>query len=138
MKIVAQVRNSDNTNEVLLQTDGQEHPLTVPPKATGSGASVNGGELLFLALATCYCNDVYREAFRRGIVVEGVDVTVEGDFGGVGESARNIRYSAAVRARAAEREIVDLMRHTDQVAEIQNTIRAGTPVMLERLTARPV
>jgi hypothetical protein len=33
----------------------------------GGGSSANGGELLCLALATCYCNDVYREAKKRGI-----------------------------------------------------------------------
>jgi organic hydroperoxide reductase OsmC/OhrA len=138
MKIVARVSSSHDGNDVVLQTDGQQHPLTVPPKASGVGSSVNGGELLFLALATCYCNDLYREASRRGIQVEGVEVTVEGVFGGIGEPARNIRYSAAVRAQAAEAEILQLMRYTDQVAEIHNTLRAGTAVDADGFIARPV
>ena len=35
-----------------------------------------------------------------------------------------------VKADAPEEEILALMRHTDTVAEIQNTIRAGMPVAL--------
>jgi uncharacterized OsmC-like protein len=29
---------------------------------------------LFLALASCYCNDIYREAAKRNIKVERVEV----------------------------------------------------------------
>jgi uncharacterized OsmC-like protein len=64
------------------------------------GSSANGDELLFLALATCYCNDIYREARKRGIEVERVQVEVTGEFGGEGEPAREIRYNASVDAKA--------------------------------------
>lgn len=50
---------------------------------------MNGGEFLMLALATCYCNDPYREAARLNIVVENVDVEANGEFPGVGLSATN-------------------------------------------------
>ncbi len=49
-------------------------------KENGYGSSASGGELLFLALATCYCNDIYREAAKKNIKVESVEVDVEGDF----------------------------------------------------------
>ena len=63
MKISARVQNSHNIHHVILRTNDQSHPLTIPPKPTGFGSSVNGGELLLLALATCYCNDIIA---RRG------------------------------------------------------------------------
>jgi uncharacterized OsmC-like protein len=91
---------------------------------------VNGGELLFLALATCYCNDIYREAAKRGLIVEQVEVEVEGDFGAEGDPAQNVTYRAKVTAQASEAEIRELMSHTDRVAEIQNTLRVETPVTL--------
>jgi uncharacterized OsmC-like protein len=97
---------------------------------------VNGGELLFLALATCYCNDLYREAARRGIAVKSVRVDVSGIFGDAPESVADaISYDAAVEAEAVEAELLALMRHTDAVAEVQNTLRRGTPVTLGRVTA---
>ena len=59
-----------------LTTAGRQHSLEVPSKPDGFGSSVNGGEL-FLALATCYCNDLYREAKKRGIEVETVQVGIQ-------------------------------------------------------------
>jgi organic hydroperoxide reductase OsmC/OhrA len=112
--------------------------LAIPTKVGGPGSSVNGGELLFLALATYYGNDIWREAAIRGIAVESVEVEVDGQFGGPGEPAANVFYRARVVANATEDEIADLMRHTDSVAEIQNTLRASIPVTLGQVEAVPV
>jgi organic hydroperoxide reductase OsmC/OhrA len=65
MKISARVQNSEGHHQVTLNTNGAAHTVTIAPKATGFGSIANGGELLFLALATCYCNDIYREADKR-------------------------------------------------------------------------
>ncbi len=138
MKISARVQNSKGNHQLTLTTDGHAHSITIPPRATGFGSSANGGELLFLALATCYCNDIYREAAKRGIQVEEVQVVVDGDFGAEGEPARNVTYRAQVAARTSEDAIRDLMQYTDQVAEIQNTLRAATPVQLSQVEAKQV
>src|SRR5512144_1612576 len=127
MKISAYVQNSAGEHLVTLRTNEDTHTLMIPPKPSGFGSSANGGELLFLALATCYCNDVYREAAKRGLSVEQVAVEVEGDFGAEGEPAKNVTYRASVAARASEAEIEDLMRTVDRVAEIHNTLRVATP-----------
>ena len=131
MTIRAQVHNEEGHHRVTLNTNGAEHSLTIPPKPSGFGSSANGGELLFLALATCYCNDVYREAVALGVEVRGVEVEVEGEFGGVGEPATNVSYRAKVTvagASAAEARL--LLERTDEVAEVQNTLRVGVPIQL--------
>ena len=130
MKISAHVRNSQGAHTVTLATDEKIHTIPIPPRESGFGSSANGGELLFLALATCYCNDIYREAAKRGIEVQRVEVDVEGEFGAEGEPAKNVTYRARVKARAGEAEVRELMQQTDRVAEIQNTLRVGTPVLL--------
>ena len=66
MRISARVQNRGYNHQVMLETNGKAHSLAVPPKSTGFGSGVNGGEFLFLALATCYCNDLYREAAKLG------------------------------------------------------------------------
>jgi uncharacterized OsmC-like protein len=109
--------------------------LEIAPRASGFGSSANGGELLFLALATCYCNDIYREAGKRGIKVDGVEVEVQGDFGGEGEPVKNVTYWAKVTAQATEAAIFELMRATDGLVEIQNTLRLGVPVVLDKIEA---
>jgi uncharacterized OsmC-like protein len=84
-----------------------------------------------LALATCYCNDLYREAARLGITIDSVEVSASGDFEGVGLAARNITYQARVVSSGSDTEIARLLRETDVVAEIHNTLRSGVSVKLE-------
>jgi organic hydroperoxide reductase OsmC/OhrA len=133
MKISATVQNSEGQHHVTLRTNDNVHSLAILPRPTGFGSSANGGELLFLAVATCYCNDIYREAAKRGLKVEQVEVEVEGEFGAEGEPARNVSYRAKVTAQASEAQIRELMSHTDRVAEIQNTLRVETPVILSSI-----
>ena len=133
MKIFARVENSKDNHQVTLQTNDNVHSITIPPRPTGYGSSANGGELLFLALASCYCNDIYREAAKRNIKIERVEVNVEGDFGAEGEYAKNVTYHAKVSAQASEDEIREMMKFTDTVAEIQNTLRTGIPVVLGKI-----
>ena len=133
MKTSAKVENSKDNHQVSLQTNDNVHSIVIPPRSTGYGSSANGGELLFLALATCYCNDIYREAAKRNIQVERIEVEVDGDFGAEGEPAKNVTYRAKVTAQADENEIREMMKFTDTVAEIQNTLRIETPVVLSQV-----
>lgn len=135
MNILAHLENEAGRHQVSLRTNDQVHSLEIASRATGFGSSVNGGELLFLALATCYCNDIYREAAKQGIRVESVEVQVEGEFGAEGEGATDVRYRARIAAQASEDAIRALAAATDRVAEIQNTLRAGTPVTLSEVEA---
>src|SRR5574339_314299 len=97
MKYRAQIQNKPGEQEIQLKVGEKEQKLAIPSRS-GGGSSVSGGELLFLALATCYCNDIYREAAKWNIKVESVEVEVEGDFEGPGQPASNLLYRAHVRA----------------------------------------
>lgn len=131
MKITASVRNSPTLHEVHVATDGAAQSLSIPEKSSGKGSSVNGGEFLMLALATCYCNDVYREAERLHIPVDAVFVEASADFPGPGLAATNIRYKARITSTAPDDVIADLLRQTDAVAEVHNTLRSGAAVTLD-------
>ena len=130
MQITACVSNTPSGHKVEVETDSRKQSIEIPPKNAGRGSSVNGGELLFAAIATCFCNDLYREAAKRSIDVEEVRVEVTGMFGNPGEAARDINYRVEVRANASQATIDDLIRATDSVTEIQNTLRAGCEVRL--------
>jgi organic hydroperoxide reductase OsmC/OhrA len=132
LKISAVVRNAQLHHEVVVSSGGVAQVLPVPAKPAGRGSAVNGGEFLMLALATCYCNDLYREAARLGISLDGVEVETEAEFPGIGLAAVDIRYRAKVASSASMEEIAELLNQTDAVAEIHNTIRSGVPVVLER------
>jgi organic hydroperoxide reductase OsmC/OhrA len=130
MEISATVRNANPVHEVVVRTDAAAKTLSLPPRTSGRGSAVNGGELLMLALATCYCNDLYREAERLSIPIESVEVEATAIFPAVGEPATGIRYRAKVSSPAPASAIEDLLRHTDTVSEVQNTLRAGVTVTL--------
>lgn len=128
MHISACVKNSRGSHEAAVATGDSPKSLSVPARGAGPGSGISGGEFLMLALATCYCNDLYREAARLGLDIEAVEVSASADFEGIGLAARNVRYRARVVSRASDAR---LLRETDAVAEIHNTVRSGVPVTLE-------
>jgi organic hydroperoxide reductase OsmC/OhrA len=135
MLISATVDSKFQRHQVTLTTSGKSHAVDIQPRASGLGSSANGGELLCLAMATCYCNDIYREAGKRGIEVLGVEVQANAEFEAEGAPAKRLSYRVVVRAVAPETSISELITHTDKVAEVQNTLRLGLPVTLESFSA---
>lgn len=130
MQISATINSTLDNNVVTVTTNGTDQQIPIAAKATGFGSAVNGGELLLLSLATCFCNDVYREAKKRNLALTSVSVVAMGEFGGEGEPGFNFKYKADVVSDAPHEEIEALIAHTDTVAEIHNTLRKGLNVKL--------
>jgi organic hydroperoxide reductase OsmC/OhrA len=131
MVISATIQNEGQKNQITVTTQGNSKSISIPSKTQGQGSSVNGGELLFLALATCFCNDIYREAAKRNMTIVSVDVTVNGQFGNEGEPGSNITYQTKIVAPThTQNELDDLINYVDGIAEIHNTLRKGTAVTL--------
>ena len=128
MEISATVRNDADGHAVTVQTGATWQSLPIAAKQAGRGSAVNGGEFLMLALATCYCNDLYREAERLGLPIDRVEVEAAADFDGIGLAATRIRYRAKVESSAPDAAVADLLRRTDAVAEVHNTLRSGVAV----------
>ena len=120
---------------------GSSGPRTVTidraKEAGGLGLGFNGGELLLLAIGGCYSNDVYREAAKRGLRVQNVEVKVTADWAGEPVRAQNVCFSVSVEAEASAQEILELIHHTDSVAEIPNSLPLGTAVQLAETKAIP-
>ncbi len=130
MNLSAKIKSSFHQHDIDVQTNGDRKTVVIAPKLNGYGSSVNGGELLLLSLATCFCNDLYREATKRNIVISSVEVECTGKFGAEGEAGSDFSYKANVMANASQNEIDDLITHTDTVAEIHNTLRKGLSITL--------
>ena len=128
MEISAYIRSGSNFHELVVSTDGTSRPLVISAKPSGRGSAVNGGELLMAALATCYCNDLYREASRLDVPIAGCEVRVQGHFNGVGLAAQSVTYSAIVESSAPAVQVEALLSETDRLAEVHNTLRNGCAV----------
>ena len=113
------------------------HSLVIDRSPTdgGQGVGFDGGQLLLLAIGACYVNDIFREADKRDLEVLGVRVVVECDWEGDPPCAQGVRFSTRVEAAADEDEILDLIRHVDEIAEVHNTLRHGTDVELAEAEA---
>lgn len=130
MKISASIQSKFNQHHVVVQTNDTAKEINIAPKADGYGSSINGGELLMLALATCFCNDIYREAAKRNIKVSGVEVEFTSEFGKEGEPGSNFQYKANVISDEPAEVIQQLIEETDKIAEIHNTLRKGVNIEL--------
>jgi uncharacterized OsmC-like protein len=110
---------------------GSAGPFTLvvdrPVEAGGGGKGFNGGQLLYLAVAGCISNDLFREAPRFGVDLDFVRVTVDGDFSGDPAVSSPVTYDVELSGSG---DLEGLARQVDRIAEIPNSLRHGTPVSL--------
>ena len=113
---------------------GAAGPFTLvvdrPEEAGGGGLGFNGGQLLYLAIAGCVSNDLFREARQQGIRLDVVRVTVDGDFAGSPAVSTPVSYRVQISGDADDDALRELVEHVDRIAEIPNSLRGGTPVAL--------
>ena len=114
---------------------GSAGPYTLvvdrPAEAGGGGLGFNGGQLLYLAVAGCVSNDLYREAAAVGITLHRVVVHVSGDFSGDPAVSVPVTYRVEINGDASEERLRELVEYVDRIAEIPNSLRRGTDVRLE-------
>jgi putative redox protein len=104
--------------------------MDCPAGGGGRGIGFNGGQLLYLAVAGCVSNDLFREAAIDGIDLQQVRVTVSGDFSGDPPVSTDISYDVELSGNASEQELRDLADKVDRIAEIPNSLRDGTRVTM--------
>ena len=120
---------------------GEAGPFTLvtdrPTAAGGGGLGFNGGQLLYLSIAACWSNDLYREAATMGIELDGVEITVDGDFPARGSGSTPISVEVVVRSSAPEARVRALMAEVERVAEIPRAIRDATAITVNASVERP-
>jgi len=120
---------------------GEAGPFTLvtdrPTASGGGGLGFNGGQLLYLSIAACWSNDLYREAATMGIELDGVEITVDGDFPARGSGSTPISVEVVVRSSAPEARVRDLIAEVERVAEIPRAIRDATAITVNASVERP-
>ena len=120
---------------------GEAGPFTLvtdrPTAAGGRGLGFNGGQLLYLSIAACWSNDLYREAATMGIELDGVEITVDGDFPARGSGSTPVSVEVVVRSSAPEARVRALIAEVERVAEIPRTIRDVTAITVNASVERP-
>lgn len=106
--------------------------LVVPHHWTGTGMSVRGdftgAHVMHLAVACCVLNDIYREAERRGLQVNGVHVTAEGGFHTDTWHSTGVEYAVAIDSALLPETVDRLVGAVERVAEVPRALRQGVGV----------
>ena len=130
MHFEVETRNVDGRATAL----GSAGPFTLVVDRSvdggGGGLGFNGGQLLYLAVAGCISNDLFREARAAGIELGSVRVKVGGDFVGDPAVSGEIGYEVEISGDASEDRLRTLVEQVDEIAEIPNSLRQGTQVRL--------
>lgn len=90
--------------------------------------TLTGAHLLHLAVAGCLFNDILRVAAERGITVNQLEVSANGDFAGEPAVSTGISYSVRITGDAPEDELRGLIRHCEKDSSIGNTLQRSTRV----------
>ena len=90
-----------------------------------------GAHLLHASVAACVLNDLYREAARWGVQVDGVRVCASGGFS-ESWSSTGIQYTVEIDSPAEAATVGDLIGVVDGVAEIPRALRHGAVVTRRR------
>lgn len=106
-----------------------------PAAAGGGGLGFSGGQLLYLSIAACISNDLYREGAARGIAVSGVTVDVDGDFPEPGSPSTPVAVEVDLAGDAPAERLRELLDHVVELAEIPRSMRGTTEITV---TARSI
>lgn len=120
----------DGRTTALGAADGFTLLVDRPAEAGGGGLGFNGGQLLNLAMAGCISNDLFRESATAGVTLRRVRVTARSDYVGEPAVSTPIEYDVELDGDSSEEVLRDLVRQVDDIAEIPNSIRHGTKVLL--------
>jgi uncharacterized OsmC-like protein len=132
---------------------GMEHPharsfelfADEPPVLLGADAAASAGEFLLHALAACITGTIAYHAAARGIEIEEIDSSVEGDvdlrgFLGLDDRVRNgfqqIRVKVRIKADVPDDELQALCDLGPRYSPVFDTLAKGLPVKVsaERAT----
>ena len=115
------------------------HVIDEPPSLLGDDTAPNPSEALLAALGSCLAVGIHANAVSRGIVLQKLEVELEGDINitgvwGVGDLSdkpigfTQIRAKVIIDADCSKTELDDLVKHAQAWSPVVNTISRPVPV----------
>jgi uncharacterized OsmC-like protein len=117
-----------------------------PPVLLGNDQAPNPGEYLLTALAACVTSAIVYHAAARGIEIEDIESTVEGDvdlrgFLGIDPNVRkgfeNIRITLAIQANSTDQELQELANLGLSFSPVFDSVTKGVPVTVQTQRMKP-
>jgi len=130
MKLTVHLTALPDSNTSTGRVNGRSLAIDRCMNGGRSGEGATYGELLCLAVAGGYADELLQEAERCGIRIDRLHISVEAEAENGGRKAGNLAISVRVETNADEHVIMDLIEHTDRVSEVLKSLRLGTSVRL--------
>ena len=111
-----------------------------PPILLGNDVGPNAGEYLLAALAACVTSALVYHAAARGVTIEEIESTVEGDidlrgFLGVDKNVRNgfqnIRMRFKIRADVNDQQLEELAQLGPAFSPVLDSLTKGVPITVQ-------
>jgi putative redox protein len=101
-----------------------------PEGVGGDGLGYSGGQVLVLAVGTCFYNNLYYAADERGINIRSVELEVSSGWTEEPKVSSGIVINAKVEADASPADIEELIHQANHVSTVSNSVRQGTTVSM--------
>jgi uncharacterized OsmC-like protein len=126
-------------HSVKFELDSDE-----PPVLLGKDQGPNAGEYLLHALAACVTSAMVYHAAARGIAIEEIESSIDGDvdlrgFLGLDKNVRNgfqeIRMNFKIKADVSDEQLQEIGKLGEQYSPVLDSVTRGVPVKVaaERL-----
>ncbi len=108
-----------------------------PPVLLGKDMAANAGEYLLHTLAVCLTTTIVYHAAARGIEIEEIESSLEGDadlqgFLGLDKTVRNgfqgIRVNFKIKADVPDEQLQEICQLGPQFSSIYDTLTNGVPI----------
>jgi uncharacterized OsmC-like protein len=130
---------TDFEHSVKFELDSDE-----PPILLGKDQGPNAGEYLLHALAACVTSAMVYHAAARGIAIEEIESSIDGDvdlrgFLGLDKNVRNgfqeIRMNFKIKADVSDEQLQEIGKLGEQYSPVLDSVTRGVPVKVaaERL-----
>jgi uncharacterized OsmC-like protein len=118
-----------------------------PPVLLGANEGANPVEFLLHALAGCITTTLVLHAAARGIRIEKISTSIDGDIdlhglldldASVSPGYEQIRLKMYIKADCSDKELDELLRFAREHSPVSQTISRPVPVKVERVAAATV
>ena len=104
--------------------------IDLPQDEGGQGLGFSGGELLLLAIGSCYCNDLHRAAARSGISLDSIDLTVSAKWSDKPLQLTDAHVSIRTKTAKCAVDLHQLIKQVDVATSVANSLRSGARITL--------
>ena len=135
---IAKIRTISGMQSAVGWSGNQTITIGRSKDVGGDGIGYSGGQVLVLAVGTCFYNNLFYAADQRNIKIRNVELEVVSRWTEEPMVSSGIQINAKVEAEANSDEIQELILYASQASTVSNSVREGITVSMGDIQPVPV